>query len=189
MSFDQWIQIAVAAGSWLAAVGTIVAACVALYLARRSERVRLKAHVKFWRWVGDGIQPEKVLMISVTNEGGRAVTINDAGWRIGRGKRKKSCILNLSPSSQHQFGKKLEYGETGKFILEESNVEEWSGRTIKGLAQYLVEEGFSDKSLKTLRAQIHTSVGHTEDVVPDEVVLQKLKEEIEAISDESTPNP
>ena len=38
-------------------------------------------------------------------------------------------------------------------------------------------EGFiSDKPIKTLRAQIHTSIGHTEDVKPEKEFLAELQE-------------
>ena len=185
MSFDQWIQIAMATGSWAAALGTILAAGVALWLATRSEKVLLKARVCFDRRIGDSPPAEtRCLVIRVTNKGARTVTINSTGWYLG--KSDLTCIHNPPQSSPDQLPKKLEYGETATFILEESSVAEWSGQTLRELADYLVKEGFSDKSLKKLRAQIHTSLGHTENVVPSEQVLEELRTAMQQVSARST---
>ena len=174
-----------ALGSWAAAFGTILAAGVALWLARRSEKVRLKAHVRFDLRLGDRPPAAtRCLVIRVTNQGARTVTINSTSWCLG--KSDLHYIQTLSPSSPDQFGKKLEYGETAAFILEESSVAEWSGQTLKQLANRLVEDGFSDESLKKLRAQIHTSLGHTENVVPHEQVLEELRKAMQQVSAKST---
>ena len=181
MSFDQWIQIAMALGSWAAAFGTILAAGVALWLARRSEKVLLKAYVRFDHLVGDSPPAATCcLVIRVTNKGARAVTINSTGWCLGKSDR--FYTQKLLPSSPDQFGKKLEYGETATFMLEESSVAEWSGQTLRQLANHLVEDGFSDESLKKLRAQIRTSLGHTENVVPSEQVLRELRTAMQQVS-------
>ncbi len=126
----------------------------------------------------------RCLVIRVTNKGARTVTINSTGWYLG--KSDLTCIHNPPQSSPDQLPKKLEYGETATFILEESSVAEWSGQTLRELADYLVKEGFSDKSLKKLRAQIHTSLGHTENVVPSEQVLEELRTAMQQVSARST---
>ena len=185
MSFDQWIQIAMASGSWVAALGTILAAGVALWLARRSEKVRLKAHVRFDRAFDDSPPAAtRCLVIRVTNKGERTVTINSTDWCLGKSDR--AYINKLSQSSRDQLGKKLEYGETATFVLEESSVAEWSGQTLRQLASHLVEDGFSDESLKKLRVRIHTSVGHTENVAPDKQVLKELRTAMQQVSARST---
>ncbi len=174
MSFDQCMQILTVVGSWLAAAGTIFAVVVALKLARRSEIVQLKASVGCsLLFAGDGSQPTRYLMISVTNTGERAVTINSTGWCIGRGKSKRFCIHKPSQSSPWQFGAKIEHGETANFM---TDLEE-SPDLIRKFATDFVKDG-SDKSLKTLRAQIHTSVGHTENIVPDQPLLKELRDSL-----------
>ena len=171
-SFDQWIKVLTAAGSWLAAVGTIVAVVVALLLARRSEKVQLKTSAGCRLVItSDGSQPTRCLLISVTNVGQRTVTITSTGWCIGRWKSKRFCIHSPSTKSQWKFGAKIEYGETAQFMTDFEESPNW----MSTFAKDFVKDG-SDKSLKTLRAQIHTSVGHIENVVPDKALLAELKQ-------------
>ena len=88
MTFDQKIQVWVAVGTWVAGLATLAAVVVALYLARRTEKVRLNVHVGLRVVViGDGSPFQEHLSISVTNVGERSVTINTVGWAVGKGKQ------------------------------------------------------------------------------------------------------
>ena len=171
-SFDQWVTVLTAAGTWAAAIGTIAAVSVALLLALRSEKVRLKASVGCKLVIaGDGSQPTRCLLTRVTNVGERPVTILSTGWRIGRWKSERFCIHSPSTTSQWKFGAKIEHGETAQFMTDFEESPNWMSEFASGF----VKDG-SNKSLKTLRAQIHTSVGHTLDVRPERAFLKELKE-------------
>ena len=50
-------------------------------------------------------------------------------------------------------------------------------------AKFLVHEGYTYK-VKTIRAQIHTSVGHMENVVPEKNLLDKLEETISRLQND-----
>lgn len=167
MSFDQKIQILNMLGTWVAGLGAIFAAVVALWLARRVEKVKLKSYVGLQMIVGGGI-PQECLNFSVTNIGERPVTIVSIGWRIGSGKSRKSAIQTLTGSSPSQCPKKIEYGEMASFMVNFSESPDWM--------KEFVERFISDKPIKTLRAQIHTSIGHTEDVKPEKEFLAELQE-------------
>ena len=157
-SFDQWVKVLTAAGGWMAAVGTIAAVSVALLLARRSEKVRLKTSVDCRLVIaGDGSQPTRCLMMSVTNVGQRPVTIMSTGWRIGRWKSKRFCIHLPSTTSPSKFGAKIEHGETAHFMTDFEESPNWMSKFAGDFVK--------DSSLKTLRTQIHTSVGHTKDIL------------------------
>ena len=166
MSFDQKIQILGVLGTWVAGLGAIFAAAVALWLARRVEKVKLKSYVDLSTIVGVGISQE-CLNFSVTNLGERPVTIVSVGWRIGSGKSRKFAIQLLTEFSPDQCPKKIEYGERASFMVNLSEPLNWM--------EELAREFISDKPIKTLRAQIHTSVGHTEDVKPARNLLEKLQ--------------
>jgi hypothetical protein len=74
MTLDQKIQIWVAVGTWLAGLATLAAVIVALRLAKRIEKVRLKVHAGLRVLImGDGSPFQKHLAISVTNLGERAL--------------------------------------------------------------------------------------------------------------------
>ena len=65
---------------WLGAVGTVSAVIVALWLALRAGRVRLKLRVEVYRLEGD--PKPRAIIWSVTNTGDRRVTIEQVGFRI-----------------------------------------------------------------------------------------------------------
>ena len=164
-SFDQGIQILDAAGSWMAAIGTILAACVALWLARRVETVRLKAYADLAVFFDDiGGKPTRVFRLEVTNTGERAVIVRSTGWKVGKGKSTRHCI-----NKQLVAPARLEHGETAMLMIDSDKHEHW-----KSFARAFIKDG-SDKSLNTLRAEIHTSTGHTETVVSHQSFLDFLK--------------
>jgi hypothetical protein len=73
---------------WLTAVGTIGAACTALWLGLRQDRVRVLATADLWRQ-GDPAMPHKdpdILVLSVSNGGSSRVTTAAVYWLIGRHK-------------------------------------------------------------------------------------------------------
>jgi hypothetical protein len=69
LTIDQWIQIATAAGTWVAGVGTIAAVVVALRLARRAWEIRLKAFVYISIRDAGGASTKQVACFNITNLG------------------------------------------------------------------------------------------------------------------------
>lgn len=93
MTLDQKIQIWVAVGTWVAGLATLAAVIVALRLAKKVEKVKLKVRVGLRElFMGDGSPAQKHLAISVTNLGERAVTINSVGWAVGKGKHREFAM-------------------------------------------------------------------------------------------------
>lgn len=71
---------------WAAAIGSIGAVIVALYLARRSDQLRLDVSAGVRMVVmGGGLDalPEEVVTIRITNIGRREAEVIGLGWRIG----------------------------------------------------------------------------------------------------------
>lgn len=170
MTFEQTVQLLGVIGTWFAGGATIIVAMVALFLARRSERVRLQAGVGLRLMITPGLDTqEECLQFRVTNHGERPVTIDTVGWRIGKGKQKKFCIQVLSTHSPDNYPKKIEHGETATFIVGFKECPDW----MREFATDFVTD-VSDKALKTLRAQIHTSV-ETVEVAPEQELLDRLK--------------
>ena len=76
------------------------------------------------------------------------------------------------------FPKKIEHGETASFMISLSESPDW----YEYFSKFFVDEGYTYK-VKTLRAQIHTSIGHTENVAPEKNLLDKLEETISSLQD------
>lgn len=167
---DQTVQFLEMLGTWFAGLCTAGTAYIALRLARRAERVKLQTSVGLYlKFPGDGTSSEECLA-HVTNLGERPVTLVSAGWSIGKGKNRR---LGMSPSALDTGPRKLEYGETvhlSMFPTEyPASIREFSTDFVRDAAR---------RNIKTLRAQIHTSV-HTEDVIPREDFLKRVKREID----------
>ena len=160
-------------GTWFAAIGTIAAVVVALWLARRTEKVRLDASVGVRTAFGSG-RSEGGVFITVTNLGERPATIHSVSWGIGKPKR--STRSAIDKNALNQCPKKLEHGETANFFTPFSPPGE--SLLLKQLATNL--QITTKKQVKALRVRIHTSVRYTKYVVPDESLLRKLQEVIES---------
>jgi hypothetical protein len=169
MTLDQKIQIWVAIGTWVS--GTIAAVSAALYLAKRVEKIQLKVNVGLRVVViGDGSPLQRHLGISVTNLGERPVTINTVGWAVGKGKQRRFAIQTVSGPHTNQFPMELAHGKTANFMVSFAVTKDWAKQFADGFIRDL-----SDKRLKTLVAQIHTSVGRTVEVHPEKELLEQLK--------------
>lgn len=165
-SIDQAIRIADVVGTWLAAIGTVGAVVVALWLARRGHRVLLNAHVGIRLIIGGGVSQE-CLAFRVTNLGDRPVTIVQIGWRAGARKKRVHAIQVVSESQSDQLPKRIDHGETALFLTLFSEHPTWISE--------FSEKVIANQPLGTLRALIHTSVGHIEIVRPEDGLLELLK--------------
>ena len=170
MTLDQKIQIWVAVGTWLAGLATLAAVVVALRLAKRVEKVKLKVNAGLRELViGDGSPFQEHLAISVTNLGERPVTINSVGWAVGKGKHRRFAMQTVAGVYSAQYPIELAYGKAANFMVS-FLVINWPKDFATGFVRDL-----SDRNLKTLVAQIHTSVGQTVEVKPEYDLLEELK--------------
>jgi len=112
---DHTIRVLAMLGSWLAGIGSLAAVVVSLWLALRSERLRLKVRV-VWQTEQLGLSgpPELrstnyYILFSVTNTSLRTVIVQSVEWlhktRLGR----VTARLGLSPMDP-RLPQKLEPG-------------------------------------------------------------------------------
>lgn len=171
MTLDQKLQVWIALGTWVAGLGSFAAVIVALYLSRRVEKVRLKIHVGLRVVIiGDGSPFQKHIAISVTNLGERPVTINSVGWAVGRRRKRRVAMQPVSGPHTNQYPIELAHAKSANFMVSFLATPNW----LKEFANGFVKD-LSDKSLKTLVAQVHTSVGQTVEVHPEKDLLEELK--------------
>lgn len=172
MTVDQHIQLWNTIGTWVAGAATLAAVIVSLCLARRTERVRVRTSVGIRLViVGDGTPAEEHVGFTIVNLGDRPVTVNSVGWRVGHGKSARSCIQPMYGQYTSQYPKQLAHGEQTTFMVSLLALPSWPNEFASNFVQDL-----SQKNLRTLRALIHTSVGETIKVKPEENLLQRLRE-------------
>ena len=170
MSFEQTMQIVTALGAWVAGIGSLAAAIIALWLARRGSKVRLRSNVGLRVMIGGDSPKEELLEISTTNVGERPVIISNIGWCIGKRKNKKYGIQTFSHPLSDQCPKNLEYGETASFKIFFSDPSHW----LHDFSTDFVEPR-EKRSAKTLRVQIFTSIGQIETVIPEKRFLERME--------------
>lgn len=173
---DQDIEIWGTVGTWLAGLGTFSAVVVSLYLASRNERVRLKALAGLRQvFSGDGSPSEENLIFAVTNLAERPVVIDGIGWRIGRGKNMRNALQTVAATWTNHYPIELAHAKRAEFAVSFSVNPTWLEEFAHGFVQDI-----SRRNLKTLRAQIYTSVGQTVEIKPEPYLIERLKEAMRA---------
>ncbi len=172
MTLDQKIQLGSAIGTWIAGFATLFAVLVSLNLARKAERIRLKASVGVrLLFEGNGTPAEEHVAFSIVNLSNRPVIIDSVGWRIGRKRNMRFAIQPLHGRYTEQYPKRLEHGEKASFLVSFKEIPNW----IHEFSSDFIQD-ISKRNLKTLRALIHTSVGETIQVKPESSLLNKIRE-------------
>jgi hypothetical protein len=159
-------------GTWFTGFATVAAVIVALYFSRKADRVRLKASAGLREIIlGDGSPFQRHLVIDVTNVGERPVTINSVGWAVGKGKHRRFAMQTVSGPFTKQYPIELAHGKSASFMVSFVVTPNWAREFSTGFVRDV-----SDRALKTLVALVHTSVGQTVEVRPEEELLREVKE-------------
>jgi hypothetical protein len=154
-------QVLILIGTWLAGVGTTLAAVVALYLAWRDRRVHLlvsaNAKVILPPPIGRD-RNERYVGIQVTNIGFRPVQVTGIGWSFGIWPFR--VFLHQIPGDRAisaQVPLSLADSESGSFIIPFSSVdgEDW----LESVSEALHRPRLSRINLLTLRVLVWTSHG------------------------------
>ena len=183
LPYEQAIPLLGAIGAWVAGLGTLGAAGIALWLARRTEKIRMRCVVNLYVVLYGEKQPTKYCMgCEVTNLGILHIIVDAIGWSIGTGNNKKYGTQNIfrSPYSD-SLPKRLEYGESANFRVL------WKEEEMKIWMRNLVEMfDITFSNIETLRARIYTTTGHVETVKPSKDFMKELAEAINSEHPSST---
>lgn len=163
LSIPDKINIFNAVGAWVAAIGTISAVIVALILARRDSKIKLKilAGHRLIITAGSDSMPD-YCQIKVVNVGFRKATITGVGWNIGifgNGpfKRKKaiqlfdtvySCPIPVTLADGDEASWMLPFQSGGEHV-------DW----LEHFAGGFIGTKYPRILAHTLRVEISTSVG------------------------------
>jgi hypothetical protein len=176
MTFDQIIQLANTIGTWLAAIGTIGAVITSLYYSRVSNRINLRVlaglRVTF---DGDGSPPNNYFGINITNKADRNVVITSIGWNVGKKKDIRFCVQPFYSNLSAQCPKILQHGESARFLIPIDDENEWFNPFSTGFVK-----DSDNKTLKSLKLWIETSVGERIVLSPGNDFINKLKEKLKA---------
>ena len=171
LSREDWEFINTFAG-WFSAIGTLIAVIVALYIANRSIRHKVRAWAGHRISIGPGSNepyPE-LIVFGIVNKGERPLVISHIGWKVGLFK-KRHAIQRYDESMSSKLPIKLEHGEEANWYIPlNARDEPWLEFFAKGmlLPNYPI-------SCFTLRAQFFSSIGHIFSIKPERGLLGKLR--------------
>ncbi|MFC1650571.1 hypothetical protein ACFL2X_03275 [Candidatus Latescibacterota bacterium] len=104
---------------WFAAIGTLAAVIVSLYLARQDRRIKLKVSAGHRMLVTEGQQGKspQYIVISVVNVGHREAKVTGIGWEVGL--RKKISAYQTVPRDglSSTIPVKLEDGDEANYYI------------------------------------------------------------------------
>ncbi|WP_460456261.1 hypothetical protein [Arenimonas alkanexedens] len=174
---EQWDFINSFSG-WLAAVGTIAAVCVSLWLARNATRPKARLNANMVITIGAGLPSNEFLNFSIVNTGDRPIRITNIGWKSGVFKKRFAIQLTgQSPEMSSPIPVDLSHGQTGNWFVDTDhkfNGDTWAEHFGPKMIAPNLRSG-----LWSLRAQAYTSTGHIFSVKPSSDVLKMLRKACE----------
>jgi len=163
--------------TWVSGIATLLTAGLAIYLAKRPERIRLKAQAGFYLLLGTDTvgDPPEILSVTATNVGLRRTTIKQISIRTGLMKRgpwrhRFALIPNWVGAFSSPLPMALADGDSGSW-----NMAMEPGRPF---VARLVTDGFvrSWVDVWTFRFGIHTGHGGNLYIKPSSDFRKALSE-------------
>lgn len=145
------------AGTWVAAFGTIGAVIVALFIAGRVEKVKLRINLFVGKVQNSN---QEYFVVTVTNLGVLPVTIKMINWSFRVGTKTRIIFFKFDKTTI-EHGEYLDYRE-GPFE---------SKRWFANLATLIGKD-----ATNSLRLQVHSSVGKVKNFKPDGSFLKNLEQ-------------
>lgn len=159
--------------NWFAAVGSVAAAGVALYIANRSARPSAKLSVGHRITIGPGSKapyPEYAVF-RVVNTGDRPIRIVQIGWSI-RWPKRRAAVQMFEESMSSRLPVDLSHGQEATWYIPlNASEESWPDYFAKGMLMPNYK-----LSLWSLRAQAFSSVGFVFASKPEDNLLSRLRE-------------
>lgn len=146
---------------WVSVIGALAAAVVlTLYVARFSQRVRLRGYCGRRLIVGRGRPQIDVLAVSVTNISLRPTEVINIVFTCGIWRWKRHVLVKFMQDMGHNIPQPLSDGETGYWYVPMGESNNFARGLIDGLK-------ITRFSVATLRVQILTSNGGTTMLWPE----------------------
>lgn len=167
--------------NWFAAFGSFAAAGVALYIANRGATPSARVMVGTYQVITPGTKGPfpSYVMFRITNSGDRPIRVTQIGWKVGIW-RKRYAVQTYDQTQSSPLPVELSHGQEALWLVPFSGADEpWP----EYFARKLLLPGWRI-SLWSLRAQFHTSVGHTFVAKLDHSLVKDLREACEKVKHE-----
>jgi len=141
---------------WLAALGTIAAVIVSLYLARRDKRIRLEVSTGVRLMVTPGMKGKhpEYLTIRIVNIGHREAQVINIGWKVGLFKKQYAVQTTIRDRLSSDMPVCLKDGEIATYYIPLDEKSEW----ISDFARDFLARNPKFRS-RFIKVAAYTSVG------------------------------
>lgn len=152
---------------WISGLGGSAAVVTALYLSRADQRISLRGYCGFRMIAGPGVPPNEYLLISVTNVGRRATTLNNVGMRTGLWMNKNAVITAPKDFISDGIPVEIKDGEVRKWAIPMGEDRKW----LHDLAETFVT---SKLQARLLRFYVWTTHGTAKRIKPERAVVDAI---------------
>ena len=168
---------------WVAGTGSFSAVIVALYLARSSNRVKLRVHIGHRIMIATGQKgdPPEYLQIGVVNTGSRVSRVTNVGYKIGIRKKQFAIQVTGESSLSSPLPIELRDGHEARWMIPLELPDNWIDRFCR---DFLLPNWRT--RLWSARVQIHTSVGQVFEAPFERGLKDKLAAACSRLGAEST---
>ncbi|WP_433739801.1 hypothetical protein [Pseudomonas putida] len=178
LSKGQW-EIINGFANWLAAIGTISAVAVSLYLARSGSRPRAKLSANSIVMVDLDLERQaeqgNYVQLRVVNVGDREFNVVSIGWRMGRRRKKKLFMQMFSREISSALPIKLAHGESADWRFPIAGGDDWYTRISSNFEVDWISE------LRSIRFVVSTSIGDEFQCSLDENIIARLRDKLTSL--------
>lgn len=168
---------------WVSGLGSMSAGGIALYLARASERIRLRGFCGIRTMVGGGFEPVDMFFLSVTNVGMRSTVINNVSMRVGRFRKKRHAIITVvKDQSSVGVPYTVADGQDAYWGIPLGENNRW----IRDICDGFI---LSPSDARTLRFRIHTNHGEVLTLKPEQEFVDTILHIHAEPKDQAAKNP
>lgn len=152
---------------WVSGLGSLSAAIVALYLARWSQRIRLRGYCGLRTAVGGNGPREELVFINVTNIGTRSTIVGNLGMRVGLLKKRFAIITMVKDQYSVGIPHPIADGQQAHWAIPLDENKTW----LRDLCKDFV---VAPTDVRTLRFQIQTTHGETFNIRPERSLREAM---------------
>lgn len=142
----------------IAAISTLSAVLVSLYLSKRDNKVSLSIVATIKQISSAGVPPEQwqeFLWVTVTNTGPRAIQVQSFFWRVGIFKKNHFVIVPSNNQFNSPLPKELRDGEHADWVLPLSDFQ----KELPSFFRDFFVGTWAPLTALSLRAGVNTSIG------------------------------
>jgi hypothetical protein len=156
---------------WFAAIGTLGAVIVSLYLARQDRRIKLKVSAGYRIIAIPGERGESYLVIYIVNAGHRDAQVTGIGWKVGFINKKYGQTIIINGPHSSPIPIRLKDGEEATYSIPLQGETRWSEDFIQKFLN-----PHPKFNLFFTKVQIFTSIGKVFESKIEKGLRNKLME-------------